>query len=106
MRSRCMSSIAAMFLLSWARRMKADYRSPSRIANIASSSVARAIEAVIALAIVIEYSWAFADYFEAARALVTGSSMGKYNGLLDANFDGNLLSKPSAITSRYMLWET
>jgi len=72
-----MSSIAAMSLLTWARRVRADCSSPSRAAKMASSSVALATEAKTALATVIEYSWAFAEYFEAVRVLVTGSSMGK-----------------------------
>ena len=49
----------------------------SRAAEMASSSDAFATEAKNALAIVMEYSWAFAEYFEAVRVLVTGSSMGK-----------------------------
>ncbi len=52
----------------------------------------------------IEYSWAFAEYFEAARVLVTGLSMGKYAGLLDANFDGDLVSKPFAMMYRYKMY--
>jgi hypothetical protein len=44
---------------------------------MASSSAALVTEAKNALATVIEYSWAFADYFKAVRVLVTGSSMGK-----------------------------
>ncbi len=53
-----------------------------------------------------EYSWAFAECLEPPRVLVTGSSMGKYAGLFYANLEGDLLSKPSAIMSRYMPWET
>jgi hypothetical protein len=71
-----------------------------------SSSVARVTEAKISMAAVMEYSWAFAEYLEAVRVLVTGSSMGKYAGLFDANLEGELLSKPSPIMSRYLPWET
>jgi hypothetical protein len=53
-----------------------------------------------------EYSWAFADYFETVRVLVTGSSMGKEAGLFDANLEGDLLSKPSTMMSGYRPWET
>ena len=80
-----------------------DCWSPSRAAEIPSSSVVLVTEAKNALATVMEYSKAFAEYLEAARVLVTGSSMGKYAGLFDANLDGDLLSKPSAMMSRYML---
>ncbi len=76
-RSRCMSSIAAMLLDTWARRVRADFSSPSRATEMASSSAALVTEAKNALATVIEYSWAFAEYFEAVRVLVMGSSMRK-----------------------------
>ena len=55
-RSRCMSSIAAMLLLTWAKRVREDYSSPSRAAEMASSSVALVTEAKNALATMIEYS--------------------------------------------------
>jgi hypothetical protein len=67
-----MSSIAVMLLLTWARRVRVDFSSPSRATKMTSSSVARVIEAKNALATVMEYSWAFAEYFEAVRVLVTG----------------------------------
>ena len=67
---------------------------------MASSSDALVTEAKNALTTVIEYSWAFAEYFEAVRVLVTGSSMGKWAGLFGTNLDGALLSKPSTMMSR------
>ena len=44
---------------------------------MALSSVTRVTEAKHASATVMEYSWVFAEYFEAVTVLVTGSSMGK-----------------------------
>ena len=60
----------------WARRVRADCSAPSRATEIASSSATLVTDAKNALATVIEYSCAFAEYFEAVRVLVTGSSMG------------------------------
>ncbi len=54
-RSRCMSSIAAMLLETWARRVRTDCSSPSRAAEIASSSVALVTEGINVLATVIEF---------------------------------------------------
>ncbi len=66
-----------MLLLTWTRRVRADCWSPSRAAEKASSSAARVTEAKDALATVMEYSCAFAEYVEAVRVLGTGSSMKK-----------------------------
>ncbi len=72
-----------MLLLTWERRVRADCWSPSRAAEITSSSDARVTEAKKnALATLIESSWAFAKYFEAARFLVTGSTMEKIGGFV------------------------
>ena len=49
-----MSSIAAMLLLTWARRVRVGCSSPSRATKMASSSVARVTEAKNALAAVME----------------------------------------------------
>ncbi len=51
--------------------------SPSLDAAIASSSVALVADAKKALATVILYSVAYAEYLETVRVLVTESSMGK-----------------------------
>ena len=47
------------------------------MAAMALSNARHVSEAENALATEMEYSWTFAEYFEAARVLVTGSSMGK-----------------------------
>jgi len=70
------SSIAAMLLMTWVKRMAAVLSSPFLIAAIASSRVVRVTDAKKARATMILYSDAFADYLEAVRVLVTESSMG------------------------------
>jgi hypothetical protein len=67
---------------------------------MASSKAALVTEAKNALATVMLYSVAFAVYFEAVSVRVTGSSIGKYAGLLGACLDGALFSKPSEMMSR------
>ena len=69
--------MATMLLLTWLRRMEAVLVSPSFVAAIASSSAALVTYAKKALATVILYSAAFAEYLEAVRVIVTESSMGK-----------------------------
>jgi hypothetical protein len=68
---------------------------------MASSSVAWVTDEKHAFANVIEYSYAFAEYFEPVKVLVTGSSIGKYAGLQGADLEGDLLSNPSAMMSRH-----
>ena len=76
-RSRCMSSMATIFLLTLERRSRADFLSPSWAIAITSFNAARVTEAKNAFVTLMEYSGAFTEYFEADRVLVTGSSMGK-----------------------------
>ena len=76
-RSRSMSSRTAMLLATWEGRMAAVLLSPSSVLVIASSIYARMIDVKNALAIVILYSVALAEYLEPTRILRTRSSMGK-----------------------------
>ncbi len=72
MRSRCMSSIAAMFAWTWPRRMETVWGSPPvSLAAMASSRAAFLREAKNACVTVMDYSVAFAEYLEALRVLVT-----------------------------------
>ena len=87
-------------------RLKANALSPSVLAPRALSNAARVTDTTNAFAIVIEYSGAFAEIFEAVKVLVTESSMEIYAGLFGADMDGDFLLKPSAMMSRYRAWDT
>jgi hypothetical protein len=64
-----------MLLEIWERRITTVLISPLLVALIESSVVARLIDVKKALATVIEYFDALAEYLEAMRVLRTGSSM-------------------------------
>jgi hypothetical protein len=90
-----------MFAWTWPRRMETVSGSPpSSLTAMAQSRVVLVTEAKNTLATVMEYSVAFAEYLEAVRVLVTGSSIGKYASLLGAYLEGARFSKPSEISSR------
>ncbi len=72
-----MSSRAAMLLATWERRTPAVMASPLLVAVIASSIVALVTDVKNALATVIVYYVALAEYLEATRVRRTGTSMGK-----------------------------
>jgi len=76
-RSRSMSSRAAMLLDTWKRRMAAVLLSSSFVALIASSIDARVLDLKNALATVIKYFVALTEYLEATRVLRNNLWMGK-----------------------------
>jgi len=72
-----MFSIDTMLLPARANRVRTNALPPSVAAAMASSIVARVTDEKNVFATLIDYSASFAEYFEAVRVLVTGSSMGK-----------------------------
>jgi len=71
-----MSLIAAKLLTTWLSRVVVLLAAPARCATRASSPAAWVVEAKKALDTERVYSGSLLVYFEAARVLVTASSMG------------------------------
>ncbi len=76
MRSRCMSLIAPMLLITWLSKMVVLLASPLRCATRASSAAAWVTEAKNALDTERVYSASLLVYLDDASVLVTVSSMG------------------------------
>lgn len=76
-RSRSMSSRAAMMLATWLSMTEVVLTFPLLVVAIASSIADLGTDIQTALATLMEYYAAFAEYLKLTRVLWTGSSMGK-----------------------------